>query len=240
MFAINGGKLSTDNPSPSSRIGVIALVAANLIAAASVLRHPWGYYQLLLIYWCDTILIALEGAASVVVTSLFGETARKSEAGAGLHRLFSAAALLLFFLTMFGGAALFLGIFAFLVPGFLAGPGNEGTDILHALKAVGPGLSAALTALLASHVIAFVANFLFRGQYRRASVALLLLWPYVRMALVLVVVAAGLLLARLVPAKGGSVAFGAAIVGVKIAVDLLGQFFDPTRVAGEPATASAR
>jgi len=35
-------------------------------------------------------------------------------------------------------------------------------------------------------------------------------------------------------------AFGAAIVGVKILVDLLGQLFDPTRVAGEPATARAR
>ena len=240
MFAIDGRKLSTDNPSPPSRIAVIALVAANLIVAASVLRHPWGYYQLLLIYWCETILIALEGAASALVTFLFGETARKLETGGGLHRLFSAAALLVFFLTMFGGAALFLGVFAFLVPGFLAGPGNEGTDILHALKAVGPGLSAALTALLASHAIAFVVNFLFRGQYRRASVALLLLWPYVRMALVLVVVAAGLLLARLVPAKGGSVVFGAAIVGVKIAVDLLGQVFDPTRAAGKTATASAR
>jgi hypothetical protein len=69
--------------------------------------------------------------------------------------------------------------------------------------------------------ISFVMNYLVRREYENANLFVLLFWPYVRMSLVMTALAAGLVVAALIPALDTSSAFGVAVVLVKTAADLV-------------------
>ena len=45
----------------TSGLGLVVLVAANLLVALLTLRHRWGYYETLLIYWAEVAVLEDRG-----------------------------------------------------------------------------------------------------------------------------------------------------------------------------------
>jgi H+/Cl- antiporter ClcA len=127
-----------------------------------------------------------------------------------------------FFVVKFGGFALATGLLVASVPAFLGQAHDAGTrEIWHGLRAVAGGVAIAVAVLFISHGISFVMNYLVRREYENTNLLVLTFWPYVRMSLVVMALAAGLVLAALIPALDTSATFGVAVVLVKTAADLV-------------------
>jgi hypothetical protein len=60
-------------PRLSSRLGLAALIAANLLIAVQALHWGWGYYQVLLIYWGEALVIGAYNVLRLLVVGLFGD-----------------------------------------------------------------------------------------------------------------------------------------------------------------------
>ncbi len=213
-------------PVPSfllSRLPATALIAANLVVAAITLFRGWGFYEIIIVYWCEAMIIGGYNMARIVVVGLAGEPFGKwIDAGTLPNRLFLLVVVLGFFVTMFGGFALTTGVLVAGVPAFLGQAHNAGARVIwHGLQAVGGGVAIAVAVLFISHGISFVMNYLMRREYENTNLLVLFFWPYVRMSLVMTALAAGLVAAALIPALDTSTTFGVAIVLVKVAADLL-------------------
>ena len=206
-----------------SRLPATALIAANLVVAAVTLLRGWGYYEIIIVYWCEAIIIGGYNMARMVVLALAGEPFGKwIDAGGVGNRLILLVFVLGFFVAKFGGFALGMGLLVAMVPAFLGQAHDAGArEIWHGLRAVGGGVAIAAAVLFVSHGISFVMNYLVRREYENTNLLVLLFWPYVRMSLVVAVLAAGLVAAALFPALDTSTTFGVVIVLVKLAADLL-------------------
>jgi hypothetical protein len=207
----------------SRRLPTVALIAANLVVAALALSRAWGFYEIIIVYWCEALIIGAFNMARMVVVGLVGKPFGDAiDAGNPPTRGFLLAAALVFFVVKFGGFAFGLGFLIMAVPAFLGHVhGTETRGIWRGLQAVGGGVGMAIVALLISHGMSFVMNFMARREYRNTNLLVLLFWPYARMSLVMVALAAGLVAAALVPALDTSVPFGVAVVLVKLAADLV-------------------
>ena len=206
-----------------SRLPATALIAANLVVALITLLRGWGFYEIIIVYWCEAVIIGGFNMARMGMVGLAGEPFGKwIDAGNVGTRLFLVVVVLGFFAVKFGGFALAMGLLVAAVPAFLQ-HAQDGAprEIWHGLRAVGGGVAIAAAALFISHGISFVMNFLLRHEYEKTNLLVLLFWPYVRMSLVMAALAAGLVAAALLPALDTSTVFGVAIVLVKLAADLV-------------------
>jgi uncharacterized protein DUF6498 len=206
-----------------SHLPATVLIAANLVVAAVTLLRGWGFYEIIIVYWCEAMIIGGYNMARMVMVGLAGEPFGKMiDAGSLPTRLFVLFLALGFFAAKFGGFALATGMLVAAVPAFLAQAHDAAAnEIWHGLRAVAGGVAIAVIVLFISHGISFVMNYLVRREYENANLLVLMFWPYVRMSLVVTALAAGLMAAKLFPALDTSTAFGVVIVLVKTAADLV-------------------
>jgi hypothetical protein len=225
-----------------SRAGLVALVVANLFVALQTLRHEWGYYETLLIYWTEVVILGAYNVLRLMVVGVFGAeplgswVARWVDLGSRFNRLMYTAIGVGFFVVKFGTFALVVGLFLVLSPALLRpDSAGEGARSVHqAMAAAGPGLLTATAALTLSHGVSFVRNFLLGREYDRLSIGTLVFWPYARMSLVGVVLLAGIAVTRLVPALGGETAFAVVIVLVKLLADAASHALGHRGLMAEP------
>jgi hypothetical protein len=115
-----------------SRTGLVALIVANLFVALQTLRHEWGYYDTLLIYWGEVVILGLYNVLRLMVVGVFGaaplgdRVARWVDLGSRLNRLIYTAIGVGFFVVKFGGFALVIGLFVVLLPAALTPDGDGG------------------------------------------------------------------------------------------------------------------
>jgi hypothetical protein len=215
-------------PEPVSRIGLVALVLANLFVALQTVRHEWGYYETLLIFWTEVAVLGAYNVLRMLVVGVFGAeplgswAAQYVDLGSRLNRLIFTLIGIGFFIFKFGGFALGIGLFVLMLPAMLAPAGEAGgISIHHALHAAGPGLLTASAMLCLSHGISFIKNFLLAREYDRVSVGSLMFWPYARMSLVGGVLLAGIVITRMVPGLGSATSFAVVMVLLKLLADAL-------------------
>jgi hypothetical protein len=55
-----------------SRTGLAALVVVNLFVALQTLRHEWGYYETLLIYWSEVVILGMYNVLRLMGVGVFG------------------------------------------------------------------------------------------------------------------------------------------------------------------------
>ena len=223
-----------------SRTGLAALIVANLFVAVQTLRHEWGYYEAILIYWVEVIILGAYNVLRLMVVGVFGAAplgtwaAQYVDLGSRLNRFVFTAIGVGFFVVKFGGFALVIGLFVLLLPAMLRPDGQGGGgDIHRALIGAGPGLLAAMAALALSHGISFVRNFLVGREYERLNIVGLAFWPYARMSLVGAVLLLGIAAARLVPTLGGKTAFAVVMVLLKLVADGVSHFLEHRRFLTE-------
>ena len=219
------------------RLPATLLIAANLAVAAITLFRGWGFYEIIIVYWCEAMIIGGYTVARMIMVGLAGAPFGKwIDAGNVPTRLFLLVVALGFFAVKFGGFALGTGLLVAAVPAFLGQAHDAGTrEIWHGLRAVASGVAIASVVLFISHGVSFVMNFMLRREYENTNLIVLMFWPYVRMSLVSAVLAAGLLVAAFIPALDTSATFGVAIVAVKTAADLLMHQIEHAWLARKPA-----
>jgi uncharacterized protein DUF6498 len=219
---------SFTSPEPVSRIGLAALALANLFVALQTVRHEWGYYEILLIFWTEVVVLGGYNVLRMLVVGVLGVrplgswAAQYVDPGSRFNRLIFTLIGIGFFIVKFGGFAMAIGLFVLLLPAML-GPGAAagGISIHHALHAAGPGLLTATAMLCLSHGISFAKNFLLDREYDRVSVGSLMFWPYARMSLVGGVLLAGIVITRMIPRLGNASSFAVVMVLLKLLADAL-------------------
>jgi hypothetical protein len=226
-----------------SRSALVALVIANLFVALQTLRHEWGFYEVMLVYWVEVVILGLYNVLRMLIVGVAGAAplgawaARWVDLGSALNRLALTAIGIGFFAVKFGGFALTIGLFVLLLPALLHMEGDSGASLHRALVTAGPGVLVAAGALCLSHGVSFVRNFLAGREYDRVDVVSLAFWPYARMSLVAGILLLGLALGRLLPGLGRHAAFAAVMVLLKLGADTVSHVFEHNRLAAQPPSA---
>jgi len=226
------------------RLALVSLVGANLLVALQVLRHDWGYYETILIFWCEALILGAYNVLRLLLVGLLGErplgetVARWVEFSPGF-RVLATAVGTAFFACKFGMFALGVGLLVVALPAFSAPPGSGGSRVFAGLTAAGPGVAATVAGLVLSHGVSFVRNFVIGREYRRVTLLELIVLPYLRMGLVAMVLAAGLLAVRLLPGLASATPFAVVMVLGKLAADCVSHTMEHAWIGARPLTQPA-
>ena len=155
----------------SGRWSLILLIAANLLPLAGVFLWGWDVFLLLLLFWCENVIIGLFGIARLVVAAS-NDTLRE-----GLF-------LPLFFLVhyggfMFGHFMVLFGMYSSNVEGLAnhVQPEDYYRLVLDKLSWM------AIAGLFISHGWSFIENFMGRNEYERLAPMQAMGLPYKRMVI---------------------------------------------------------
>jgi hypothetical protein len=213
----------------SDRIALFALVVANLTLIVLALSYRWSYYAPVLIFWCETIVIALYNVVKMFVVGIAGNPFGK---WVGFDSLASAvvwtSVLVVFFVVKFGVVALGAGLLVLLLPAVL-GPGTDGFAVMEALTEVAPAVATGVVLLVISHGISFVRNFVLKREYERTNALVLLVWPYARSLWIGVAILTGVVAGELIPGASCSMIFLLVLILFKLAGDVASHLHEHSR-----------
>lgn len=153
----------------TGRVSLVLLVAANLLPLVGVFLWDWDVFFLLLLFWCENVVIGLFGIARLIVA------ANNDTIKEGLF-------LPLFFVVhyggfMFGHFMVLFGMYSSNVEelGNSAQPEDYYRLVLENLNWI------AVAAIFVSHGWSFVENFMGRSEHERLSPMQAMGLPYKRM-----------------------------------------------------------
>ena len=207
---------------PSSRDwlrpSAVALVVANVVPLLGVLWFGWKVFPLLLLFWFENLII---GAFNVLKMLLASPADGKSWA--------AKCFLVPFFSFHYGMFTLIHGVFVIGLFGgqFRHGAPFPGVETVLALIRQ-EHLGWAILGLTISHGISFGLNYLGGGEYRRASLGVLMAQPYGRIVVLHLTILGG---AFLMAALGSPVVGLVLLVVLKIGLDLSAHLKERKRVA---------
>ncbi len=200
------------------------LLATNLIPLVGIALHNWTVFQVLLLYWCENVVV---GGFNVL--RMLAAQPKSEITWAG--KLF----LIPFFCVHYGMFTFVHGMF---VVGLFGGNkfgGFSGATLVNAVR--GAGLTLPVAALVASHGFSFFHNYLGGGEYQRVLLPQLMFQPYGRVVVLHLTVLLG---GFLVMALGAPVAAIVLLVGLKTAIDLGAHLRERVKFGGrnpEPGSA---
>ena len=155
----------------TGRVSLILLVAANLLPLGGVLLWDWDVFFLLLLFWCENVIIGLFGIARLIVA-------------ANNDTLKEGLLLPLFFLVhyggfMFGHFMVLFGMYSNYVEelGNNAQPEDYYRLVLENLSWI------AIVAMFISHGWSFIENYMGRSEHERLSPMQAMGLPYKRMVI---------------------------------------------------------
>lgn len=151
-------------------VSTAALVVANAVPIFGVLFLGWQVFPLMLLYWLENVVVGAFNVLRMLVADP-GNPIRWA------GKLF----LIPFFCVHYG---MFTFVHGVLVLAFF-GPIKHASNVFE-LRAIVPevihetGIQFAVLAIVASHAVSFVTNYLQGGEYRNASLDQLMSQPYTR------------------------------------------------------------
>lgn len=182
----------------------LVLIAANLAPLVGVLGSHWTVFSVLLLYWCENVVV---GGFNVLRMA----TASPRDVAADVGKLF----LIPFFIFHYGMFTTVHGVFVLA----LFGPGGHFSPspatFLAAVRGAGIGYGA--LAIVLSHGFSFVHNYLAGGEFRNASLPQLMARPYARVMVLHVTILVGGFAAK---AAGAPVLALLLLIVLKTAIDL--------------------
>ncbi|HNQ73514.1 MAG TPA: DUF6498-containing protein [Verrucomicrobiota bacterium] len=186
---------------------LITLILANLVPLYGVLALGWEVYAVVLLFWLENLIIGGVNALRMLCC-------QPQERGLWLVKMF----LVPFFCFHYGIFTLVHGAF---IIGLFGGAFRQGasaaqwSDVIRTIGQLHLGYAAA--ALLASHGFAFVYNFLWRGEFRTASLTNAMQSPYGRVVVLHIAILGGAFLILQLHAPQGALAL---LVLLKIILDV--------------------
>ena len=212
------------SPGIESRARLTAglLICVNLGIAAYAFTQRFGYAEVLLLYWAETVVIGVLNIPKLLIVALFAQRVETlDDLRVAGSRVALVLLVLLLYVTVFALVWMLLFVAITALPPLLQ----------HADRAAGfvvprgprqdefaIGLAIAVLAL--SHGISFVVNFLFGREFRGGSLVRIAVQPVLRTVMIIGVMALALVVAFVQPALSRSTAFALVIIGAKTAVDL--------------------
>jgi len=210
-------------PERADRFATASLIGANLFPLFGAIFLGWDAAAIIVLYWAENLIAGFYNVLRMALV-----TAKPTVPHAA--KLF----LIPFFCAHFGGFCLIHGLFLleFFPLGVATSPlGLERPGWPGPLAIFGIGISLvqqllqnmptdmiwALVALLTSHGVSFVENYLVRGEYRTALLPLLMFRPYARMVILHVAIIFGGFLTALV---GSPIPLLTILIILKLGLDL--------------------
>ena len=151
------------------RYSIAVLIAANLLPLIGVLLWEWDVFFLLLLFWCENVIIGVFGIARLIVA---GESENAVEG------LFLPA----FFLVHYGGFMFghFMLLFA-MYSSHAAGAGQAAEPADYYSMAIDNLNWIAVIALFVSHGWSFIENYMGKREYENLRPGAAMALPYRRM-----------------------------------------------------------
>jgi hypothetical protein len=189
-------------------LSAVVLILANLVPLYGVLFLGWEAFPLMLLFWVENVIIGVLNAARMLCVD-------PHDAAQWAAKL----VMVPFFCVHYGMFTAVHGVFVLSFFGTGAFGRVEGLDVLSvAGRAVhGLDLGFAVLALAASHVFSFLWNYLYRGEFRRATVPALMMQPYGRVVVLHLAILGGGFAAA---ALGSSVWALLLMLALKVGLDL--------------------
>ncbi len=195
-----------------------ALIAANLVPVGYVLFQGWGVYYVLVLFWLENVAIGVFNVLRMMVCANglpFEKPTRelvKDEKDVPKVHLIQKCIVIPFFALHYGIFTFVHGKFVIVMGGdLLASHTGQAVELEYA------DLTTPILALIGSHIVSFVANYIFNGEYRRTNLAVLMVRPYGRVVALHVTIILG---AALVVLTGQHVVALVILLGFKISMDL--------------------
>ena len=201
---------TAEPPRDRAVASTIALVLANLVPLIGVLALGWKVFPLIFLYWLENVVIG----GFNVLKMLLADPDRPNEWLAKLG-------MIPVFCLQFGIYTLMLGAVVFIVFGDGAvtapftSPMPTPALVLATVRATGTGWT--FIALMLSHGVSFVMDYLMGGEYRHAELRQLLSQPYERVVILQLAVMVG---AYVVAELHSAIPALMVLVGCKISADL--------------------
>ena len=155
----------------NGKISLALLVLANLVPLVGVWLWEWDVFLLLLLFWCENVIIGVFGIARLVVSASSEST-------------FNGLFLPLFFMVHYGGFMFghFMVLFG-LYEGFMDDAGQQVQASDYYMTALENLNWLAILALFISHGSSFVENFMGRREHDNLSPMQAMGLPYKRMVI---------------------------------------------------------
>lgn len=193
-------------------IGVLAANAAVLFIA---LARDLSLIEILLVYCCESVWIAVFGALRLIVASILGdpyqnrwvELSRGSSLLASIVIIFMVCSTFIWIPGVAFGSVLY-------AEHVISANGSNIDDLRHIRLVLGASL-----VFLGSHTLSFLAGFLAMGEFRLARVGDLLLFPLKRSLALLGSIVAGVAAIVLLPDIAGTMVFVLIVVVLKLVLD---------------------
>jgi hypothetical protein len=160
---------------------VLVLVLANLVPLYGVFLLRWPVFPILLLFWMENVVVGVFNVFKMLAAS-------PAEPVTWLAKLVTVP----FFCVHYGMFTLVHGIFVFVLFGGYGTAGSSFPDETALMQDIaGYRIGWAFLALLLSHVVSFVVNYLGKGEYRRAALRDLMGQPYNRVVLLHITILVG-------------------------------------------------
>jgi hypothetical protein len=185
-------------------LAIALLVAANLVPLVGVLFFGWELMTILVAYWLENGIVGLLNVLRLALAA--GDETSSARGGGAMSS--GKLAVIPFFAVHYGIFWVVHGVFVFALPR-LTGAADAGPTAGY--------VAVAALALALSHAGSFLANYLGRGEYRRARVGELFLAPYGRVVVLHLTVLLG---GFLIIDAGGPALVMALLVALKTVLDL--------------------
>ncbi len=184
------------------RPSVLALLAANLFPLVGVAALGWDTFLVLALFWLENVVVGVYTGFRLLLVSNATVPARLR--------------IVLFFCVHYGMFTVIHGLFVFLLFGSLMSSESGGLSGAWQTFLSSEILWGAVF-LLVSHGVSFVYNYVYRGEYRRATLQAVMMEPYGRVVLLHVTIIFGGFLVMLL---GSPVVGLVLLVALKTIMDL--------------------
>ena len=201
-------------------IPLIALVVANLIPLWGVVFRGWDAFNIVLLYWSENIVVGFYN----ILKMAFAKVSHPAE---HLRKLF----MIPFFSVHYGGFCAVHGSFVLMLfkedssfmnnttwPCFFVFLQMLLNVIKHAFLTMSLEMRYAMGALILSHGVSFVYNYLIKGEYAKVELNKLMGSPYARIVIMHLAVLFG---AFLTIAMGSPIGILIILVALKTYLDLI-------------------
>lgn len=189
------------------RVSVIFLIASNLVPIYGVIFMDWQVFPIMFLFWFENVVV---GVSNVLKMAFVAPNNAKQWA--------AKAVMIPFFCVHYGLFTLVHGIFIFAIFGgvIMQDDPTNFSDVFGILADFQIGW--AMLALVLSHAVSFVVNYIGKGEYKKNNLAQLMGQPYGRVVILHVTIIFG---GFLVMSLGSPIMGLVLLITLKIFIDLM-------------------
>ena len=186
---------------------IISLIAVNLFPVYGVLFLGWDVFVVMLLFWSENVILGIYNVFKMI-------TCDPEEKTSWITKLF----MIPFFIVHYGGFTFGHGVFVISIFGEQIFQNTTGPRLDVLLQIIHENnLIFAMLAIFLSHGYSFITNYLGKGEYRKYTIATLMMQPYSRVIILHITLIIG---AFLIFMFKSTTAFLLLFIFLKIGMDL--------------------